>query len=191
MASQRTPIDLNWNPEAINLENVEFGDIQGEEDGKVYKQGRWSLSDTLALIQAKRVDIDTYGPTKTQRVQMTTSSVRWKAMATDLWSKGVHRNPQQIQDKWEQLAPDFKKVHDYEKKIPSGMPSYFALSPQEKKDQPRNRFPRTSLDQVLYIAMLEWYPKSSQSVDAGDLPVDSGTISKGIYHDSYTLCLPF
>jgi hypothetical protein len=50
MASQRTPIDLNWNPEAINLENVEFGDIQGEEDGKVYKQGRWSLPDTLALI---------------------------------------------------------------------------------------------------------------------------------------------
>lgn len=191
MASQRTPIDLNWNPEAINLENVEFGDIQGEEDGKVYKQGRWSLPDTLALIQVKRVDFDTYGPTKTQRVQMTTSSVRWKAMATDLWSKGVHSNPQQIQDKWEQLAPDFKKVHDYKKKIPSSMPNYFALSPQEKKDQPRNRFPRTSLDQVLYIAMLEWYPKSSQSVDAGDLPVDSGTISKGIYHDSYTLCLPF
>jgi len=41
MASQRTPIDVNWNPEAINLENeVEFGDIQGEEDGKfIRKEG--------------------------------------------------------------------------------------------------------------------------------------------------------
>jgi len=40
------------------------------------------------------------------------------------------------------------------------------MSPQEKKDQPWNRFPRSSLDQVLYLAMLEWYSKSSQSMDA-------------------------
>jgi len=31
---------MNWNPKAIDVENeVEFGDIQGEDDGKVYKQG--------------------------------------------------------------------------------------------------------------------------------------------------------
>jgi len=78
MASQTTPIDLNWNPEAINLENeVEFGDIQGEEDEKVYKQGKWSLSDTLALIQTNlKVDFVTYRPTKTQRVQMIVALVR-------------------------------------------------------------------------------------------------------------------
>jgi len=38
MASQRTYVDVNWNLEAINLENeVEFGDIQREEDG-AYKR---------------------------------------------------------------------------------------------------------------------------------------------------------
>jgi len=43
MDSQKTMLDVNLNPKAINLENeVEFGDIQGEEDRKVYKQGKWS-----------------------------------------------------------------------------------------------------------------------------------------------------
>ena len=97
-----------------------MGVAQGGEDGRVYKTGRWSLVETLSLCHCKRVDYEKYGPTKSQSVQMTTAPKRWKSLADDLLGKGVHRNPQQIQDKWEQLSPDFKKVYDYEKKIPSG-----------------------------------------------------------------------
>jgi len=64
---------------------------------------------------------------------MTIALNKWKAMANDLWGRGVHRNLQQIQDEWKQLSLDFKKIHDYEKKILLGQPNYFSMSPLEKK----------------------------------------------------------
>jgi len=90
-----------------------------------------SLQETLALIQAKRVDFDSYGPYKNAMCANANDYCTnlLKAIVTLLWSKGVHCNLQQIQDKWDQLALDFKKVHDYEKKIPFGKPNYFAMSP--------------------------------------------------------------
>ena len=153
-----------------------LGEPQGGVDGRVYASGRWSLAHTLCLCHAKRLDFEKYGPTQTQRLQMTTAPKRWKAMADDLWKKGVHRNEQQIQDKWEQLSPDFKKVYDYEKKIPSGQKNYFAMSPLEKKNHVR-RFPRAPLDESVYLALLEWYPSISNAVEPRNLPLDTSTMS--------------
>ncbi len=81
--------------------HVEMGEPQGGEDDKVYTTRRCSVAHTLSLCHAKRLDFEKYGPTKNQHLQMTTAPKRWKAMAEDLWEKGVHRNEQQIQDKWE------------------------------------------------------------------------------------------
>jgi len=54
MASQRTFIDVNWNWEAINFENeAKFGDIQGKDDEKVYKQGKMELIRHISFDSSK------------------------------------------------------------------------------------------------------------------------------------------
>lgn len=119
-----TPFDLNLNPKSIDLDTLLQDEIKVElaaahktKDGRIFKLGKWFLPKTLVLCHSKKLGFDKYGPTKTLLAQMTMAPKRWKALADNLWAKGVHHNEQQIQDNWKQLSIDYKKVYDYEKKI--------------------------------------------------------------------------
>ena len=62
------------------------------------------------------------------------------------------------------------------------------MSPLEKKEHPW-KFPRAPFDQTVYEAMMEWFPKILQAVDAGGLPLDSGMTapSTGIFQNFFTI----
>ncbi|GAQ82880.1 hypothetical protein KFL_001270220 [Klebsormidium nitens] len=62
----------------------------------------------------------------------------------------VLRTASQIEDKWDRLAGDFRKVFDWDKNTPSGKPSYWDMPPDMKKD---NRMP-PSFSKPLYLSML-------------------------------------
>jgi hypothetical protein len=46
----------------------------------------------------------------------------------------VIRTPSQVEDKWDRLAADFRKVFDWDKNIPSGKPAYWDMPPNVKKE---------------------------------------------------------
>jgi hypothetical protein len=79
--------------------------------------------------------------------------------------------------KWETLASDFKKVYDYQKKIPSDQKTYFQMDNGEEKNHLSVRFPKVPLAIEVYDAIAEWYPRCSRAVDPGNLPFDSSSTS--------------
>jgi hypothetical protein len=46
----------------------------------------------------------------------------------------VIRTPSQIEDKWDRLAADFRKVFDWDKNTPSGKPAYWDMPPDQRKE---------------------------------------------------------
>ncbi|GAQ78154.1 hypothetical protein KFL_000080600 [Klebsormidium nitens] len=46
----------------------------------------------------------------------------------------VIRTPSQVEDKWDRLAADFRKVFDWDKNTPSGKPAYWDMPPDQKKE---------------------------------------------------------
>lgn len=59
----------------------------------------------------------------------------------------VFRSASQIEDKWDRLAGDFRKVFDWDQHTPSGKPSYWEMLPDMKKD---NRMP-PAFSKQLYL----------------------------------------
>ena len=157
----------------------QYGQEQGLVGNRPYKKGAWSPAEIMVLQAVKRIDYENHGPGASSRTQMTPASERWAAMEEEMVKRGVLRSKTQIQDKWEALSADFKKVHDYQKKIPSGRPSYFQMTSQEKRDSINPKFPKTHLDEGVFNALRDWYVKSSQAVDPGDLPIDMASMPRG------------
>lgn len=46
----------------------------------------------------------------------------------------VDRTASQIEDKWDRMTGDFKKVYDWDKHPPSGKPTYWEMGPDMKKE---------------------------------------------------------
>ncbi|GAQ80929.1 hypothetical protein KFL_000660240 [Klebsormidium nitens] len=46
----------------------------------------------------------------------------------------VDRTASQIEDKWDRMTGDFKKVYDWDKHPPSGKPTYWEMGPDTKKE---------------------------------------------------------
>ena len=83
------------------------------------------------------------------------------------------RSKSQCQEKWEQLASDFRKVYDHQRNhVPLGEPGYFQMNSAERKER-MLRFPKAQLDEAVYNALCEWYSRSSHVTELGDVPNDT------------------
>ncbi|CAK7336943.1 unnamed protein product [Dovyalis caffra] len=121
-----------------------------------YRKGNWTVSETMVLIEAKRMDDE-------RRMKRSDSAegrskpteLRWKWVEDYCWKEGCLRSQNQCNDKWDNLMRDYKKVRDYERKIAErgeGIEgSYWKLEKNERKER---NLPSNMLPQI-YEALVE------------------------------------
>ncbi|CAL1361003.1 unnamed protein product [Linum trigynum] len=128
-----------------------------------YRKGNWTVTETMVLIEAKRMDEER----RTKRIGASGNSkpaeLRWKWVEDYCWRKGCFRSQNQCNDKWDNLMRDYKKVRDYHRRLPPPFPpsaaaeeaaaaastttsasSYWKLDKNERKERnlPSNMLPQ-------------------------------------------------
>lgn len=104
----------------------------GKPEGRVYRQGVWSLNESIVLLDAKKREREILQGSKRNSIS---ADEKWKAVAEFCWSHGVHRSKEQCRFKWENTMPDFKKVRDYEYEKGESDKSYFELENWQRKEK--------------------------------------------------------
>ncbi|KAF2532609.1 hypothetical protein F2Q70_00030430 [Brassica cretica] len=135
-----------------------------------YRKGNWTLTETMVLIEAKKMDderrmrrsIGLPAPEQSQDSRSSSGNkpaeLRWKWIEDYCWRKGCMRSQNQCNDKWDNLMRDYKKVREYERgrlesSFASGPSSsaaaetgsYWKMEKSERKERnlPSNMLPQT------------------------------------------------
>ncbi|EXB75131.1 hypothetical protein L484_025906 [Morus notabilis] len=151
-----------------------------------YRKGNWTVSETMILIEAKKMDDE-------RRMKRSTGNdseggsirinkpaeLRWKWVEDYCWRKGCMRSQNQCNDKWDNLMRDYKKVRDYERKVMADHQgistssatdqSYWKLEKNERKDK---NLPTNMLPQI-YEALVEVVEKKPPRALAALVPITS------------------
>lgn len=142
----------------------------GEMVTREYRKGNWTVSETLVLIEAKKMEEErrlrqsTTGPPPESRNRP--AELRWKWIEEYCYRKGCMRNQNQCNDKWDNLMRDYKKIREYERsrvessfKTGSSSPasSYFKMDKSERKER---NLPSNMLSQI-YDALAELVERKS------------------------------
>ncbi|CAL1402364.1 unnamed protein product [Linum trigynum] len=122
-----------------------------------YRKGNWTVSETMVLIEAKRMDEER----RTKRGGGSGSKpaeLRWKWVEDYCWRKGCFRSQNQCNDKWDNLMRDYKKLRDYHRRLttttfppPAPAATYWKL---EKKERKERNLPTNMLLQI-YDALVD------------------------------------
>lgn len=123
-----------------------------------YRKGNWTLSETMVLIEAKRMDDERRMKSSDSEGRSKPAELRWKWVEDYCWRKGCLRSQNQCNDKWDNLMRDYKKVRDYGRRIAergvgneASSSSYWKLEKIERKEE---NLPSNMLIQV-YEALVE------------------------------------
>ncbi|KAF3773068.1 Trihelix transcription factor [Nymphaea thermarum] len=144
-------------------EMVVVVDVVGRERGREYRKGNWTLDETLALIEAKKLDDERRlrGGGQGERRQPT--ELRWKCVENYCWKKGCFRSQNQCNDKWDNLLRDYKKVREYEMRLVQGQgqgqASYWVMDRHERRER---NLPSNLLLQI-YEAVVDVVGRGSSS----------------------------
>ncbi|KFK36461.1 hypothetical protein AALP_AA4G127700 [Arabis alpina] len=160
-----------------------------------YRKGNWTVTETLVLIEAKKMDEE-------RRVRPSTglppekqpnrpSELRWKWIEEYCWKKGCLRNQNQCNDKWDNLMRDYKKIREYERwRVESSFSTAASSSSSpatpywkmEKGERKEKSLPSNMLSQI-YERLSELVEKkslpSSSSASAAGAVVGNGSYSGG------------
>ncbi|KAA3489197.1 trihelix transcription factor ASR3-like isoform X1 [Gossypium australe] len=84
-----------------------------------YRKGNWTVNETLVLIEAKKMD-DERRMKRSGDIEGRgkPTELRWKWVEDYCWRKGCLRSQNQCNDKWDNLMRDYKKVREYQRRIP-------------------------------------------------------------------------
>lgn len=135
--------------------------IQGSQVGvsREYRKGNWTVSETMVLIEAKKMDderrlkrsgnSDGMGMGMTSRASNKPTELRWKWVEDYCWKKGCLRSQNQCNDKWDNLMRDYKKVRDYDKR-PAQDRSHVSYWNMEKTQRKDNSLPTNMLPQIYH-----------------------------------------
>ncbi|CAM6088621.1 unnamed protein product [Calypogeia fissa] len=140
------------------LAKLEFPEMTVAGGRRPPHQSRWKSSDLLVLIAAKKFEFERLSSYKS-RDKTKSAGLRWKEVEGFCRLNGVNRKAGQCRKRWEKLMTDFKKVYDYQKKIPEGQPGYFEMSSEEWK---MRKLPLNFLLEW-YRAMEAWIPNQRSS----------------------------
>lgn len=157
-----------------------------------YRKGNWTVSETMILIEAKKMDEERR---LMKRISSTSSNIddqsgrgkpaaelRWKWVEDYCWRKGCMRSQNQCNDKWDNLMRDYKKVRDYERKVvvegssSSVSSSYWNIGKNERKERilPTNMLPQ------IYEALFEVMEKKSQVQSVNVMALTTTTTSSSV-----------
>ncbi|XP_062096012.1 uncharacterized protein LOC133801775 isoform X2 [Humulus lupulus] len=153
-----------------------------------YRKGNWTVSETMILIEAKKMDDErrmkriTGNDNDQARSSGSTTptsnkpaELRWKWVEDYCWRKGCSRSQNQCNDKWDNLMRDYKKVRDYERKIAEKSAgggedqSYWKIEKNERKER---NLPTNMLPQI-YEALVDVVERKSQRLSGGICGVSS------------------
>ncbi|XP_038708204.1 uncharacterized protein LOC120003323 isoform X2 [Tripterygium wilfordii] len=157
----------------MHLTMADQGGSSGSSVMRDYRKGNWTVSETMVLIEAKKMDDErrmkrSTGESSSEggRSSNKPTELRWKWVEDYCWRKGCLRSQNQCNDKWDNLMRDYKKVKDYERRIGERSGggggdgntsvstvegSYWKLEKNERKDK---NLPSNMLPQI-YQALVE------------------------------------
>ncbi|GLJ24755.1 hypothetical protein SUGI_0473210 [Cryptomeria japonica] len=128
---------------------------------------RWTISDTLTLINAKQLEKNVHSVDGV--VKRTKSALeKWKQISLQCQKSGLRRNGTQCRDRWEHIIPDYKKIRDYERNTPPGHMSFWNMMAKERMDK---KLP-TNYSKEIYEA-IENYFGQNQSGSPADMIIDT------------------
>ncbi|XP_010518984.1 PREDICTED: uncharacterized protein LOC104798544 isoform X2 [Tarenaya hassleriana] len=152
-----------------------------------YRKGNWTVSETMVLIEAKKMDDErrlrrSIGLSTAEQHdggRGKPAELRWKWIEDYCWRKGCLRSQNQCNDKWDNLMRDYKKVREYERRsvesslhVPedsasasaSGSASASSSSywKMEKSERKERNLPSKMLSQI-YDALVEVVEKKGLS----------------------------
>ncbi|ESQ52183.1 hypothetical protein EUTSA_v10016925mg [Eutrema salsugineum] len=146
-----------------------------------YRKGNWTVSETLVLIEAKKMDEE-------RRVQRSigphssVTELRWKWIEEYCWRKGCLRNQNQCNDKWDNLMRSYKKIREYERWRVESSPNTgsSSYSKMEKVERKEKNLPSNMLPQI-YEALAELVEKKGlpSSSSSATVAVGNGGSSGG------------
>eukprot|EP01018_Ginkgo_biloba_P016585 Gb_07537 [translate_table: standard] len=92
---------------------------QGSSSQQRENRAHWSGAETLILIDAKRREKDLYNTSGVMR-ETKSSNEKWQDISIYCQANALEWTANQCKDRWEHIQPDYKKINDYERNIPSG-----------------------------------------------------------------------
>ncbi|GAQ93669.1 hypothetical protein KFL_017880010 [Klebsormidium nitens] len=98
----------------------------------------WSVYEGDMLIAVMKIHEDALLDPSTGIKYRTMSAAEKFTMISERLAQldpPVYRTISQIEDKWDRMTSDFKKVYDWDKQPPSGKPSYWNMPQEMKRDQ--------------------------------------------------------
>ncbi|KAG0627489.1 hypothetical protein M758_2G205000 [Ceratodon purpureus] len=159
--------------QGVDEDCSEYGPPQDSLKERTYKTGKWTPAETLTLVHLRRGHFIKYPSAPHRRNVKASAAERWAEVEDEMFKRNIMRSKSQCQEKWEQLASDFRKVYDHQRNhVPLGEPGYFQMNSAERKER-MLRFPKAQLDEAVYNALCEWYSRSSNATDPGDVPNDT------------------
>lgn len=164
----------------------------GEMVMREYRKGNWTVSETLVLIEAKKMDEERRvrrsivpPPENQPETRNRSSELRWKWIEEYCWRKGCMRNQNQCNDKWDNLMRDYKKIREYERwRVKSSFDagssspasSYWKMEKSERKERnlPSNMLPHIYEALAQLVERKSLPSSSSSSAAAAIAAVGSG-----------------
>ncbi|XP_010516756.1 PREDICTED: uncharacterized protein LOC104792327 [Camelina sativa] len=134
-----------------------------------YRKGNWTVSETLVLIEAKKMEEERRVRRSEKKPENRNKSMelRWKWIEEYCWRRGCQRNQNQCNDKWDNLMRGYKKIREYERsRIESSFntgssssrpASYWKMEKSERKER---SLPSNMLSRI-YDALAELVEKKT------------------------------
>lgn len=135
--------------------------------------GHWTLKETVTLLDARVKLLEEMKEGNLGAV-LKTQDERWEYISKYCVQRGALRSPDQCLFRWDRILAAFKKIHDYERHIPSGKDSYWAMSSKERDEM---KLPR-SFGQDIYGAMLDRIG-SERLINPGNIIYDTSNDTLG------------
>eukprot|EP01018_Ginkgo_biloba_P035615 Gb_00729 [translate_table: standard] len=150
---------------------------QGSSSQQRVNRARWSVVETLILIDAKRSEKDLYNTSGVMR-KTKSSSEKWQDISIYCQANALEQTATQCKDRWEHIQPDYKKINDYERNIPSSHDSYWQMT---SVDRTLKKLP-SKYNEDIFQAMENNFGQD-RTINPGNLVEDTSATDFGAFED--------
>eukprot|EP01018_Ginkgo_biloba_P008381 Gb_04953 [translate_table: standard] len=148
---------------------------QGSSCQQWGNRARWSIAQTLILIDANCHEKDLYNTSGVMR-KTKSSSEKWQDISIYCQANALERTATQCKDRWEHIKPDYKKINDYERNISSGHESYWQMT---SADRTLKKFPSKYNEEIFQV--MENNFGQDRTINPGNLVEDTSATDFGAF----------
>eukprot|EP01018_Ginkgo_biloba_P019319 Gb_12440 [translate_table: standard] len=165
----------------LPLSQVQRAVGQPEEHGKKQQKGRvrWTISETLILINAKQTEKNVPSPGGFMK-QAKSAIEKWRTTSAQCHLNGLDRTATQCRDRWDHIQPDYKKIRHYEQNIVSDHESYWNMTAKERIDK---KLP-ANFTKEIFDAMEKHFGQN-RNVHPGDMVIDTSASDYGTLEEHH------